>query len=85
MTAANLNPWNGIERPSAKRDHARAWFDLFPTRRFPGWLALVWAAVPGHAAQVYHVYVGRDCEEVKTLATLYAMAVRAGGLEDGAT
>ena len=39
---------------------------------------------PGHVAQVYKFYCGRDGEEVRALAALYAMAVKAGGVDDGA-
>lgn len=77
-----MGVWNGIARPTERRAHARAWVELFPTRRFPGWLALVWAVMPGKQTQVYQVYVGRDRAAVCEEAERYAEVVRARGVEE---
>ena len=53
--------------------------EVFPTRRFPGWAAIVWGSAS--ALHVYYVFFGRDKEDVTADAEFYVMAASVKGVE----
>lgn len=55
--------------------------ELFPTRRWAGFTALVWAS-DGRRQHVYQAFFGRNADEVMGDARQYAEAMAGYGVED---
>lgn len=56
--------------------------EVFPTRRFPGWAAVVWGGVSAlFKGHVYYVFFGKDREDVTSDAEFYILASGTRGVE----
>ncbi len=59
----------------------RARIEIFPTRRRPGYAAVVWAGQSG-APRVYQVFFAAQRDDAEADARQYADALLSGGVED---